>query len=300
MKYLFLLIPLLFIFTGCSGHTPAPDTRESDISKANLPSWVIDPKVPEKIAAIGSCPPHPKGAYMQRTTALANARQSLSMILNSAITVTRETMLREQNSQVQNLSSEEINAISDSLLLQSKQEDGFTAQDGTLYVLVSLEKSAITNALIGHRDTTSKVPDSISMKGNLFDLDPLLKSGCYDEKILRSIITKSPMKDAKPLWFYNPSLTGKMGAIGIAKKQPNTPFQKQKQLAMMLAQADYGKQLKTLNHTDISQKTTMKDTGTQEDYASDTNQKSAQNVTGLFIKDMWMDTKTCDLYLLVY
>jgi len=266
----------------------------ADQRDSTLPGWVFSPAISGKLSAVGSCAPDSKGAYMQRTTALANARSALGQIIESKITVLHESMITNTPDGQSHWSMEEIRLRSHTLLEHSKQENAYVDTDGTLYVLLTLPETLITENVAGNiQYTVSEIEDSLQT--DPFDPEALMNSGCYDEKTLGTIQTKSAMRNGRPLWFY----TTKQGSIGIAKKQSNSSYAKQKQLAWALAKADYAKQQKSKTETEIIRQTTVTDGNSEEIASSASVQKSSQYVNRLYIKDQWMEPNSCDLYVLV-
>jgi hypothetical protein len=271
----------------------------ADQSDTALPSWVFVPNASGKLAAVGSCPPHPKGEYMQRATALANARSALGQIIESQITVLREAAIQNDPSGEKSWNLEEIQLRSRALLEQSQQENAYVGSDGSLYLLLTLPKKAVSDNAEGSVGYTMNEIDN-ELSTEPFDPSALLRSGCYDDATIKAITTKSPMRGGKPVWFYNPHIANKPGAIGLSKKQPEGTFTKQKNLAWTLARADYAKQQKNITNTTLSKTTLNSDEAVIETASLSNTQSSSANVNRLVIKDEWMDPRNCDLYVWVY
>ena len=105
------------------------------------------------------------------------------------------------------------------------------------------------------------------------------------------------MIKGKPLWFYNPNMNGKVGAIGIAKHTKNGSLYSQKRLASMLAKADYAKQQKSQVNASYKKATTVDNGNVKKSSSSTTTQTSSQFVRRVTVKDLWMDPKSCALYM---
>jgi len=114
--------------------------------------------------------------------------------------------------------------------------------------------------------------------------------------------TKFPMKDGRPVWFYDPNYDGYFGAIGVARKSSTKGgYATQKRLAKTLAQAELSKQLKVFVDTEL---TTTKErilSKISESYRSTLEtlsvHKSQELLDNAQIIDEWIDPNSGDLYV---
>lgn len=114
--------------------------------------------------------------------------------------------------------------------------------------------------------------------------------------------TKFPMKDGRPVWFYDPNYDGYFGAIGVARKSSTKGgYATQKRLAKTLAQAELSKQLKVFVDTEL---TTTKErilSKISESYRSTLEtlsvHKSQELLENAQIIDEWIDPNSGDLYV---
>lgn len=112
---------------------------------------------------------------------------------------------------------------------------------------------------------------------------------------------KYPMKDGYPVWFQNPNHDGYLGALGIAKKQPN--LRAQKLAALRIAQAELAKKIELIVHSEIVLEESLAEKGLSGEYSSSLRSASIQGTAQLIkdslVKDQWTDPKTGELYLWV-
>lgn len=112
---------------------------------------------------------------------------------------------------------------------------------------------------------------------------------------------KYPMKDSYPVWFHNPNHDGYLGALGIAKKQPN--LRAQKLTALRIAQAELAKEIKLIVHSKILLEEKLAKKGLSGEYSSSlrsvSRHDSAQLIKNSLVKDQWTNPKTGELYLWV-
>ncbi|KIM11048.1 MAG: hypothetical protein KU37_08055 [Sulfuricurvum sp. PC08-66] len=142
-------------FAGCGGAaaTPAPAAQNFDkcMEKGEeAPSWVCIPEVAGGVAAIGSAEVSPAGSSFQRQEAMANGRDALAR----AISVKVQNMFKNftqvtgvgDAATVEKLSSNVSKQIANQTLNGSQQKGRWIAKDGTMYVLVVLDPTAMVEA----------------------------------------------------------------------------------------------------------------------------------------------------------
>ncbi|MBZ4672299.1 MAG: lipoprotein [Deferribacteraceae bacterium] len=114
--------------------------------------------------------------------------------------------------------------------------------------------------------------------------------------------TKFPLKDGRPVWFYDANYDGYFGAIGIARKSSvRGGYAAQKRLAKTLAQAELAKQLKVFVNTELNIERTRILSKVSDTYTSKLSSlsvhKSEQILQNAVILDEWVDPKSGDLYV---
>ena len=114
-------------------------------------------------------------------------------------------------------------------------------------------------------------------------------------------LQKHPMKDGYPVWFLNPNHEGYLGAVGIAKKQPDS--RTQRLAALRIAQAGLAKEIELIVHSEIILEERLAEKGLSSEYSSSLRSVSkhdtAQLIKDSLVKDEWTDPKTGELYLWV-
>jgi hypothetical protein len=114
-------------------------------------------------------------------------------------------------------------------------------------------------------------------------------------------VTKYPLKNGYPEWFYTPTYDGYIGAVGIAPKQPKGGISQQKRLAKIQAQSTLAKQIDVLVNTEQNLETLNVDRPTvkyyQEKLTTLTKESADQYLTNYKIMDEWIDDRTGEYYL---
>jgi len=281
---------LLFFLMGCISSTPS---SSSNIQENQLPQWVNNLKDDGPLRAVGSSTLNFQGMYMQRSEAIADARDKLSHKIEVYISSLFESHLEKNGAHLEVQSAQTITEISDLLMEESYQIDGYIADDGRLYILVEVSDEMFA-ALIKRKGTPLLLP---AIKTTPYDTQALEQSHCYDLQTLKSITTISGVYRNRPLWFYRPNQHGFIGSIGIAEKEEGISFQKQKQIGTSLAKSDLAKRqrlkvdsqhqmTKILKHNEIG--LLME----KQVYA-----RSISKIVQTKVKDIWMDPKNCELYV---
>jgi hypothetical protein len=112
-----------------------------------------------------------------------------------------------------------------------------------------------------------------------------------------------PLKDGKPVWFWQPDYDGYLGAIGIARK--NATFQGyagQKRLAKTMAQAELAKSIRVVINSEATLERTQamrNDVVTyyRSKFTSESRQSAEEILNNAVIKDEFVDPQTGDLYV---
>lgn len=276
LKVLFLFLG--FLLLGCN-KTPSPKKESS------LPAWV---NTPSQTQSVGSSVPNFQGTYMQHTNAVNMAKSDIAHTVKSKIS----SMLQDESLVTSSLaakkSKDKIEALSNIVMSHSYQADAYFDNDGKLFVLLEGGWSSVgkKSALLPELSTRP------------FDKQELVQSRCYAPAVLESIHTKSSLFQDKPVWFFRPKLSSRDGVVGIAEKEEKMTFEQQKRVAVALAQAslarDRALQVKSQNEL---LKVVDGDVHGQV-YESFMMTKSASaKVDELRIIDIWLDPKSCELFV---
>jgi len=114
-------------------------------------------------------------------------------------------------------------------------------------------------------------------------------------------VTKYPLKDGLPVWFYTPVYDGYIGSVGIAPRQTRGGMTAQKRVARMQAQKGLAKRINVLVKSELTVETTGVDTATVQHYrqkvTSLTREEADQFLTGFMVKDQFYDEKTKEYYI---
>ncbi len=114
-------------------------------------------------------------------------------------------------------------------------------------------------------------------------------------------VTKYPIKNGYPEWFYSPTYDGYIGAVGIAPKQPRGGMAQQKRLAKIQAQSSLAKQIEVLVNTELNLQTTNVDRSTvryyQQKLSTLTKESTDQYLSNYKVMDEWVDDRTGEYYL---
>jgi hypothetical protein len=145
-----------------------------------------------------------------------------------------------------------------------------------------------------------KSPETPTTKSVEKSLEKPREQVAMEKKLDKS--TKFPMRDGRPVWFYDPNYDGYFGAIGIARKSSTKGgYATQKRLAKTLAQAELSKQLKVFVDTELTTEKERILTKVSDSYRSTLTtlsvHKSEELLTNAQIIDEWIDPNSGDLYV---
>ena len=289
MRYCFAAILIILLFSGCIQPAPAPEKPAAE--KETLPAWVSNPQSGGMLRAVGSSPVNFQGVYTQRLQAMADARDKLSHIIKVYITSVFESELESRGEKLTQKSIKNITELSNILMKESYQVDAYVANDGRLYVLVEASDDTVK--------PLQKIRTQPLRKLETTRYDPALlqQSRCYGIDTLKSINTASRLYRGRPVWFYRPNQNGAIGSIGIAEKEEGSDYLRQKRAAVSLARSDLAKRMRL--KIDSSHKMTKilqhDEIGTLLD--KELHTKSVSKILHTDIKDIWMDPKSCELYV---
>ncbi|RLA70521.1 MAG: hypothetical protein DRG24_06770 [Epsilonproteobacteria bacterium] len=290
-KYLYVVVlAVLFFLAGCVSSVP----EEPKVQKSQEPAWVLNPQTNGVLRAVGSSPVNFQGVYMQRSEAMANARDKLSHVIHVYITSIFESRLEENGAKLSRQSTKTITEMSKLFMKESYQVDGYVADDGRLYLLVEISDDTIAPLLKIDERSISSLP---VLKTVPYDAAVLEQSRCYDMQTLQSIKTVSGIYRGKPFWFYRPNQEGMIGSVGIAEKEENIPFQTQKRIAISLAKSSLAKRIRLQIDSSHQLTKILKHDDVGVLIEKQMHTKSVSKITQTELKDIWMDPKSCELYV---
>ena len=289
-QYAALLIVLLF--TGCVSSLPS---KPPVVQESQLPYWVSNPQAEGVLRAVGSSPVNFQGMYIQRSEAMAGARDKLSHVIQVYITSVFESSLEAKGDKLTHQSVKNITELSDVLMKESYQVDGFIADDGRLYLLVEISDEIIAPLIKMNDAEIARAPAVINTTP--FNAAELEQSRCYDVSTLQSIQTVASFYRGKPVWFYRPNQDGVIGSVGIAEKEERSDFQTQKRVAVSLAKSDLAKRMRLQIDSRHQMTEILKHDEVGLLMEKQMSTKSVSKIMHTTLKDIWMNPKSCELYV---
>lgn len=136
---------------GCAASPPlavAPASVRSAL--AGAPQWVLSPDTAGGVAGVGIAPKSAGGIQLQRTEALASARDELARqmeikVKNLFTGFAQTTGIGDQQT-LDKVSKNASRQLADQTLAGSKQKDLWVSPDGTLYALVVVDPAVAAQA----------------------------------------------------------------------------------------------------------------------------------------------------------
>jgi len=267
---------MILAFSGCQ-NKPTPTNQQVGLVK---PKWLYSKQLDDKKLAIGYSEPVFGGIYAQRQNALIDARQKLAHKIKTILSSTHTNFIKVYGKKILVEDIKNIDEFSKILLKNTLQYDAYIDNKKNLYLLVGL---ADINIKLARKKTTT------------FNKERLLNSKCYDTNILNSINTKAPIYNSKPLWFYSQT---SLEAMGIAPKLDNN-FSQQKKRAELYAKANFIKKKQSYLASKNSLLQILKHNESVVLTKDISNYKSSGEIKPSRIEDIWIDTNSCELYLLI-
>lgn len=285
-KFLSLCIAFAFAFLGC---TPSLKPKPEQTTQEQLPNWVntMDP-----FYAVGSSPVNFQGVYTQHLQAINLAKSDLAHNITSYIT----SIIEQKSNNSSSNSYSKSSALSKIFLDQSYQVDAFFDSDRRLYVLVKSSKTKI-DKLLDQKHSKSQQLQLPTLNTRTFDQKELMQSRCYSEDTLESITTSSALYQDKPVWFFRPNQNGLTGAVGIAEKEEGISFEEQKQIAQDLAKSSLVKRKSTEIVSEHEVLNILQNDVSGELFETSSIVNSSAEVQESALKDIWLDPKSCELYV---
>ena len=276
MNKVIILFLSLYLFTACS---PGPSKQDNE-----KPYWLKSQNSLDSFYAVGSASVNFQGMYMQRNEAVNKAKAELAHSIESYITSKYKNSSNVSTNHKSFKSIEKIQALSKAFLHNSYQVDAYLDEDRILYVLVKNPK-------------TKQKLNLRPLKKEKYDNTDLIQSRCYSKDVLKSIKTKYPLHNSKPIWFYRPNENSKLATIGIAEKEEYVSFAQQQRVAYSLAKSALSKRQRTQMRSEDAILSVLSGEMSGSTFESSSIVKSATRVKPSHIEDIWMNPKSCELYL---
>jgi hypothetical protein len=145
MKILASIILLSFIATGCSS-VRVSDLKDNKTTQniSELPKWILEPDMPNGVAAVGIASPSAGGIKFQIPKAEMDARANIAVAVQSEITRVTKDALREakvnQVNDVEQVFTQATKEVVKNMPMSAaKRINIYQAADGTLYVHMILK-----------------------------------------------------------------------------------------------------------------------------------------------------------------
>lgn len=135
---------ILAITTLSCSHKEAPKVADAGGALSDLPSWVLDPAMPDGVAAVGIASPSTGGIKFQIPKAELDAKANIASTIQSEISRVTKQALRESKvndvNDVEDFFSQATKEVVKDLPLSGvKRINIFQGKDGTLYVHMILK-----------------------------------------------------------------------------------------------------------------------------------------------------------------
>lgn len=151
----------LVIFTGCSNKELSMEEKQELLQEQkekmkkeieSLPSWVLKPEVDNAIAAVGMSTFSKHGLHSMLTLAEMDGRAKLAGKMQTIVSQLQEKSMRamkiEQIDELEDIFNQVTKEVIKEVSISSvKRENVYQGNDGTLYVLMTLDKSNMSNQL---------------------------------------------------------------------------------------------------------------------------------------------------------
>ena len=164
-----MLLASISLLQSCGDSKKPQEQSFKDTGKLtqlNLPEWVIDPSIEGKIAAVGIAPKTVGGIKMQIAQAESDAVANMAAQIQTSVSrITKESMRRAGVS-TEVKSSEAVdqyfaqatkNVVKDVPISGAKRKNIYQSpSDGTLYIQMVIEPTAVKEYLISMADDLAK------------------------------------------------------------------------------------------------------------------------------------------------
>ena len=150
-----IILPMIagsiFVFTGCMNAQPKPNFEQCKINGEEAPQWVCNggANMEGGIYGVGSAPKSPLGITFQRNEAMAQARDEIARQLQVKVKNMIKNYMSStgigDNQTAERVSTQVSKQLTSQVLQGSKLLKTWQGKDGTLYVLVGMNKSIKDN-----------------------------------------------------------------------------------------------------------------------------------------------------------
>jgi len=159
-------IILSFSFACAKKDNASINANKGDLS--NLPAWVLDPSVPDGVAAVGIASPSKGGIKFQLPKAELDAKANIAATIQSEISrITKDSMRSakvNENDDVEEFFAQATKEVVKDLPLSGvKRLNIFKSDDGTLYVHMILKNDDYSKFL----ENSQKTFDARLAKSNM-------------------------------------------------------------------------------------------------------------------------------------
>ncbi|MBU5614487.1 LPP20 family lipoprotein [Geomonas azotofigens] len=148
MKIIFTLLALALLAACSSTQTNVAKGVANPVGEG-APQWVLDPGSVAGLNAVGSAAKSPGGIQFQRNEAMAGGRDELARILSVKVKNSFKNFSEQTGVGDSQTFDKVTTSVSQQLAKQtlngSKQKDLWLGQDGTMYILVSLDPKAVAD-----------------------------------------------------------------------------------------------------------------------------------------------------------
>jgi len=164
-KILIALSIVTLTFSASCAKTKPAEVKNNNLS--NLPSWVLDPNMPEGVAAVGIASPSKGGIKFQIPTAELDAKANIAATIQSEISRITKNSLRSANvngaDDVEQFFAQASKEVVKNLPLSGvKRINIFQTNDGTLYVHMILKNEDYSKFL---NDSANSISASLKKSG---------------------------------------------------------------------------------------------------------------------------------------
>lgn len=172
-QFLSIIISSLILLTSCASNKEIINNSSEELS--HLPSWVINPNIDGNIAAVGIASRSRGGLRFQIPQAEADARANIAAQINTEVSRLTKDALRSAsisgNEEVESVFSQVTKNIIKKIPLRGAKRINMykDAQDGNLYIHMSLDNKMILNYLKENKKLFKQAIKANNMTRNHID-----------------------------------------------------------------------------------------------------------------------------------
>lgn len=177
MKNLFFIkfISIVFLLTSCTAkNSNIEEVKKNTSSNIDLPSWVLDPKIEDGIAAVGIAAPTRGGLRFQIPKAESDAKANIAEILQSEISrvtknALRESKLNDVNDVEEFFSQATKNVVKNIKISGAERVDIYKSDDGSLFIRMAIRKNNYAKILKDSLELFKQVVTNSNMSQSNID-----------------------------------------------------------------------------------------------------------------------------------